>query len=85
MVFGTKNLIRAVLIPSIKMLPYSGLEWSRLCDRNYKVKGCELESEIEIEENNCLRNEEGNRESNHMHREDSVSIFENEFLKDIEI
>ncbi len=39
MIFGTKNLIEAVFIPSIKKLPYSGLEWSRLCDNNYILKG----------------------------------------------
>jgi hypothetical protein len=39
MIFGTKNLIEAVFIPSIKKLPYSGLEWSRLCDSSYTLKG----------------------------------------------
>ncbi len=38
MIFGTKNLFRAVFIPSIKMLPYSGLEWSRLVDLTYKLE-----------------------------------------------
>lgn len=43
LVFGTKSILKAVFVPSVKMLPYSGLEWSRYCDSNYKVK--ELEGE----------------------------------------
>jgi len=38
MVFGTKSIFKAVFVPSIKMLPYSGLEWSRICDANFTVK-----------------------------------------------
>ncbi len=37
MTFGTKSLLKAIFIPSIKRLPYSGLEWSRLCDKEFKL------------------------------------------------
>lgn len=40
-VFGTKSLVKAIFIPSIRKLPYSGLEWSRLVDHNYKIIGLE--------------------------------------------
>lgn len=54
MVFGTKSLIKAILIPSIKMLPYSGLEWSRLVDINYKLEtDC-----INSESNNLIKDNE---------------------------
>jgi len=38
MVFGTKNILSAIFIPSLIKLPFSGLEWSRLLDCNFRVK-----------------------------------------------
>lgn len=36
LVFGTKNVFQALFIPTIKKLPYSGLEWSKLVYENIK-------------------------------------------------
>ena len=60
MVFGTKNILEAVFVPSIKKLPYSGLEWSRICDPQYKVSGveeivCRESINIEALENDLLK------------------------------
>jgi hypothetical protein len=57
MVFGTKNLFSAVLIPSIKKLPFSGLEWSQLCDPTYKCKGLEESNHNVGEYMNLFENE----------------------------
>lgn len=38
-VFGTSNILSILFIPSIKMLPFSGLEWSRHLDKNFIIDG----------------------------------------------
>ena len=38
-VFGTKNFFEILFIPSIKKLPFSGLEWSRHFDRYFHIDG----------------------------------------------
>lgn len=38
-VFGTKNVFEILFVPSIKKLPFSGLEWSRHFDRNFHIDG----------------------------------------------
>jgi hypothetical protein len=35
MVFGTKSLIKIFLFPDLKMLPFSGMEWTRILDNNF--------------------------------------------------
>lgn len=39
MVFGTKNILKAIFIPSTKPLPYSGLEWSKIVYEKVAFKG----------------------------------------------
>ena len=36
-VFGTDNLFKILFIPSIKKLPFSGLEFSKLVDKNFSI------------------------------------------------
>jgi hypothetical protein len=38
-VFGTTNLFKMLFIPSIKKLPFSGLEISRFVDNNFQIEG----------------------------------------------
>jgi palmitoyltransferase len=38
-VFGTTNLFKILFIPSIKKLPFSGLEISRFVDNNFQIEG----------------------------------------------
>ncbi len=38
-VFGTDNLFFIIFYPSIKKLPFSGLEWSKFVDDNFIVEG----------------------------------------------
>lgn len=56
-VFGNKSLIKNILFPSIKMLPFSGLEWSRILDKDFLVKGISDKSEFDYItlENELLR------------------------------
>lgn len=39
MVFGTRNIIKAIFIPSTKPLPYSGLEWSKIVFEKVAFQG----------------------------------------------
>ena len=56
MVFGTKNVIKAILIPSYKKLPFSGIEWTRLIHPLFSIDGLydtlreeeDLEKDLEI-------------------------------------
>jgi hypothetical protein len=41
LVFGNKNILKCLYVPSMKSLSYSGLEYSRLVDDNFYIKGIE--------------------------------------------
>jgi hypothetical protein len=53
LVFGSKRILEILLIPSIQSLPFSGLEWNRFIDGNFKIKGI-----AESEETNVLLTEQ---------------------------
>ena len=38
-IFGTENLFKILFVPSIKKLPFSGLEFSRVVDKNFCIEG----------------------------------------------
>ena len=38
-VFGTENLFKILFLPNIKKLPFTGLEFSRLADKNFFIDG----------------------------------------------
>ena len=38
-IFGTENIFKILMIPSIKKLPFTGLEFSRLVDKNFHIEG----------------------------------------------
>ena len=38
-VFGTESLFKILFVPSIKKLPFSGLEFSRFVDKNFSIDG----------------------------------------------
>ena len=38
-IFGTENLFQILMIPSIKKLPFTGLEISRLVDQDFYIRG----------------------------------------------
>ena len=40
LVFGTRNLCMIFLVPNFRKLPYSGLEWTYLIDRSFKLSNC---------------------------------------------
>lgn len=47
MVFGTRSLFRALFIPSIKKLPYSGLEWTKLAYPEFQLSDiCETKANV---------------------------------------
>ena len=52
LVFGTKSLLSAILFPSIKKLPLSGLEWTKLAFSDYNLDISD--SEIVITEEKFL-------------------------------
>jgi hypothetical protein len=58
MIFGTKSIFQVIFLPSIKMLPFSGLEWSRLVDPNFKLE--ERNSMITSSDYDHLINEPNN-------------------------
>ena len=47
-VFGTRSLFRAIFIPNIKMLPFSGLEWTKVAFENFEIK------DVAYREKKCL-------------------------------
>lgn len=53
LVFGSKIILEILLIPSIQSLPFSGLEWNKFIDGNFKIKGI-----TETEETNVLLTEQ---------------------------
>ena len=38
-IFGTENIFKILFLPSIKKLPFSGLEFSRFIDKNFAIDG----------------------------------------------
>jgi hypothetical protein len=50
MVFGTHSLFNAIFIPSVKKLPYSGLEWTKLAvpSFDFGIIGCEDGKDLRI-------------------------------------
>ena len=38
-IFGSKNLLKILLFPSLKSLDVSGLEWSKIAAPSFEVKG----------------------------------------------
>jgi len=60
-VFGTRSLFEAIMLPSIKRLPLSGLEWTKLEHKNFEYEfgelkkdetTCALKDNIDLENNN---------------------------------
>lgn len=55
LVFGTRSLLRAIFVPSIKRLPVSGLEWTKMAIPNYNCEITDLnhieDAKISEEEN----------------------------------
>lgn len=37
LVFGTRSILKAVFVPSMRMLPYSGLEWTKVAYPNFEL------------------------------------------------
>ena len=38
-IFGTENLLKILFVPSIKKLPFSGLELSKFIDNSFDIEG----------------------------------------------
>lgn len=47
LIFGTKNILEIIFQPSIKSLPYSGLEWNRFIDLKFSIIGIPETEEID--------------------------------------
>jgi hypothetical protein len=54
LIFGTNDWLRILLFPSVKKLPYSGLEWTKLVDENFCIKEIEDRSSYLNVENDFL-------------------------------
>jgi len=48
LVFGTKSLFQAVFLPSIRKLPYSGLEWTKMVYPSYQLEIRDLNEEQDL-------------------------------------
>jgi ribosomal protein L40E len=48
LIFGSKNILEIIFLPSVKSLPYSGLEWNRFINLNYSIKGIPESEEIDV-------------------------------------
>lgn len=47
MVFGTRSLLRALFVPSIKKLPYAGLEWTKIAYPDFELADiCETKGNV---------------------------------------
>jgi len=47
-VFGTKSLINAIFLPSIKKLPISGLEWTKIVYPSFRMEFNDLDDEQDL-------------------------------------
>jgi palmitoyltransferase len=49
LIFGTKNIWKAIFIPSIKKLPYSGLEYTAMVFPAYRLSFIEFDSGMDLD------------------------------------
>jgi hypothetical protein len=49
LIFGTKNIWKAIFIPSIKKLPYSGLEYTSMVFPSYRLSFIEFDSGVDLD------------------------------------
>jgi len=75
-VFGTKSIFKAIFIPSIKKLPISGLEFTKMVYPSFKMDFCDLNEENDL--NIILENEDGNN----AFMKDQISFCKKEPKKD---
>ena len=48
LVFGTKSIFKAVFLPSIRKLPFSGLEWTQMVYPSFKLEIMDLNEEQDL-------------------------------------
>jgi hypothetical protein len=44
--FGDKNIFKILLIPSFKSLDISGLEWSKIAEPSFEIKGIKNSTDL---------------------------------------
>lgn len=70
LVFGTKSLFKAIFIPSIKKLPMSGLEWTKMVYQSFRLDFTDLDQELDLDillgesEENIINNKNNKNENN---------------------
>ena len=80
LIFGTKNIWRALFVPSIKKLPFSGLEYTALVFPNFRISfmeyDCGMDIDIKNTEDNMIYVQgEGDSESNGNNYEIRLDMF----------
>ncbi len=79
LVFGTKSLFQAVFLPSIRKLPYSGLEWTKMVYPSYQLEIRDLNEEQDL--NIIVGKVDGNSDSDciydHFNNHDNYSKANN--------
>lgn len=49
LVFGTKSIFEAVFLPSIRKLPFSGLEWTKMVYPSFQLEIRDLDEEKDLD------------------------------------